>query len=545
MILFSSCNLFKIEHSLDNNDELIISGFYSPVTQEIIYQWDNTILSDDLQFRINSEDWQDLDSDSNLILTPVSANGSYNFEVKYNKNGLELIKNININTFDEEKNELGDLMLVTVNNRPILDFSETNLEIEYKINSLFNIWQCASNKIIRPTQDLEIGENIVYVRTINELNEYKNYIVKVLIEDNRQIRIFADQDAVESLTNPVGYDYTAEHEINIEFRDDVFEDAEINLHGASSLGYNRKSYEIRLPSGDYTNLFSDVYADSFLLISMDADTGYLNHHMAFTILSELGLFVPSFKLFEVEFNYQSLGMYMLVEKTQDGIIRKKPEVEFVIRRRYYPEYDLKYYYDSAQIDLSNYIETYNSIYDLSNSYSGSELYDELSKRMDIDGYMCWIAFNTFVQNGDYSDEIFFYGLPGIIENDKPYFLISAWDYDDLFLPPHWGNFTPGSLVYCNEMILDKAIEEDSFLYNRYKSIFLNLLENILTEDYLNAVFQNTEYELSFFLKRKEICDIQHNISVEDEVSWIQFTNYYDDRLQYLIQRRTELITQLQ
>ena len=52
-------------------------------------------------------------------------------------------------------------------------------------------------------------------------------------------------------------------------------------------------------------------------------------------------------------------------------------------------------------------------------------YRALKKRMNIDAYTRWIAFNSLVKMGDYVDEIYFYSSN---ENQQtPYWGIQAWD----------------------------------------------------------------------------------------------------------------------
>jgi len=36
----------------------------------------------------------------------------------------------------------------------------------------------------------------------------------------------------------------------------------------------------------------------------------------------------------------------------------------------------------------------------------------LSKWVDIDSYLKWLAFNFLVRNGDYTDEVYFFADPG-------------------------------------------------------------------------------------------------------------------------------------
>lgn len=109
--------------------------------------------------------------------------------------------------------------------------------------------------------------------------------------------------------------------------------------------------------------------------------------------------------------------------------------------------------------------------------------------------MKWIAFNFFVRNSDYTDEVFFY-----IDPDNYKFNFIPWDYDDLFSSePHEG-FTESrrllgdNLIFSTEDLLDKKIAEDEFLYKAYL-VQLKELLNQLSPAVLKKIFEKTFEEL--------------------------------------------------
>ena len=79
------------------------------------------------------------------------------------------------------------------------------------------------------------------------------------------------------------------------------------------------------------------------------------------------------------------------------------------------------------------------------------------------------CFQFFVQNGDYSDEVFFYIDPKIRK-----FRIIPWDYDDIFAnAPHEGGAENKKALseinlFSTEDHLDEKIATDSYLI-RYLS----------------------------------------------------------------------------
>ena len=59
----------------------------------------------------------------------------------------------------------------------------------------------------------------------------------------------------------------------------------------------------------------------------------------------------------------------------------------------------------------------------------------MSQWIDLDIYMKWLAFNFFIRNGDYTDEVYFYMDPATGK-----YRIIPWDYDDIFASgPHEGS----------------------------------------------------------------------------------------------------------
>lgn len=118
--------------------------------------------------------------------------------------------------------------------------------------------------------------------------------------------------------------------------------------------------------------------------------------------------------------------------------------------------------------------------------------------------MKWLAFNFFVRNGDYTDEVYFFVDPGTNK-----FSIIPWDYDDLFsAAPHEGNVESRKLLgdklfFSTEDLLDKKIVTDPYLYKIYLIQFGELM-NQLTTDVLKRVFENMYAELYPYYSNNEI-----------------------------------------
>ena len=133
--------------------------------------------------------------------------------------------------------------------------------------------------------------------------------------------------------------------------------------------------------------------------------------------------------------------------------------------------------------------------------------------------MKWLAFNFFVRNGDYTDEVYFCIDPVV---DK--FKIIPWDYDDIFAAaPHegmdgWKKNIGDKFIFSSEDLLDQKIATDPYLYAKYL-IQLNEVLNQLSASTLKSVFENTYADLYPYYSNEEIIgmsqyDLYKNASIE-------------------------------
>jgi hypothetical protein len=104
----------------------------------------------------------------------------------------------------------------------------------------------------------------------------------------------------------------------------------------------------------------------------------------------------------------------------------------------------------------------------------------------MESYLRWLAFNTYMQSGDYADEVYFYASA---EATSWYFRVHAWDSDDLFRKCHYKSKyvhdDPAGIVYCSEGDLDKALFASAAVYER----FLDALEAWITSDLSGPVLE--------------------------------------------------------
>lgn len=286
---------------------------------------------------------------------------------------------------------------------------------------------------------------------------------------------------------------------------DTLDAKEITTRGQTTLMFDRKSLNIKLKSkatfrhGTRTELLKD-----FSLLSLAMDKYYCRNRLAFEMLDTLGIFNLFYSFCELRINGSSAGVYMILERPEDWAIKEK-QSPAVIRRGYDHKISkMKAGKNVSRTDTKKYTGCYRQIYRSLHDYEGKELYNVLQENVDMDVYMKWIAFNFLVQNGDYSDEIFFYMDPAINK-----YRIIPWDYDDIFARiPHEGaskgNAIIGDkLIFSAEDLLDEKIITDTYLYAVYLERLKAVLE-ILSPALMKSVFEQTYAELYPYYINEEI-----------------------------------------
>lgn len=301
---------------------------------------------------------------------------------------------------------------------------------------------------------------------------------------------------------------------------------EIHTRGNTTLHFRRKSYSISLD--DEASLYHGPRKEQmkkFYAISLSMDRNYIRNRLAFGMMEEIGLFKLFYAYAELKINDQSEGIYMILERPQDWAMKKKNS-PLVIRRGYNQRIDkIKTGKKIEKPEAKNYKNYYKKIYKSLNKYEGRALYDTLSQWLDLELYMKWLAFNYFVKNGDYTDEVYFYIDPAV---DK--FKFIPWDYDDIFaIAPHEGkaikkDIIGDKFIFSSEDKLDQKIANDPYLYRVYISIFQKTI-TLLSDEALKNIFESTYAELSPYIQKAEILqmakyDLYKNVSlrsIEDEL----------------------------
>lgn len=274
--------------------------------------------------------------------------------------------------------------------------------------------------------------------------------------------------------------------------------ATAHLRGQSSLGCPRKSFTVNLAGGRARRLAPGATEDKFHLISLCLDDRYYKLMLSNRIMGPLGIYPLDVRFVRLRIAGANAGVYLFIEDVTDTLISERVATGAVIRRRFDPEdkpEDVKHPPAGADADAA--LAAYESLAALVDSEPPEALLVALSERIDLDNYLRWLALMTFLQNGDYVDEAFFFGSTEAAGG--LYFRHLGWDSDDLLAScHHGGKFAlqdPFGILYCAEADLDHALLASPEVYARFVDHLELLMTDTLAPGTLAALLDGVRAEL--------------------------------------------------
>lgn len=286
--------------------------------------------------------------------------------------------------------------------------------------------------------------------------------------------------------------------------------ARAHIRGHGSVLCERKSYTVKLP-GPNRHIFPGAGIDELYLISLCDDVRYLNQYSVMPILAELGLFPLRSRLVELVLDGESRGVYLLLDKAPESMVRDNSRVSSVLRRSLGDDgieyFRVKYARDEMTADDD---QRFYSLMQELQPLSGQALSRRLDERMDFDQYLRMLAFNSMFLNGDYVDEVWVMGSDMIAPSGEvtERFRVMGWDHDDIFSECHHGGARaltdPNGLLYCAESLFDYQVLQDPVIYGRYVDTLEQTMADVAPDVVLAAV-QGTRNDLLPFFERPAIC----------------------------------------
>ncbi|MEL6252583.1 MAG: CotH kinase family protein [Bacteroidota bacterium] len=286
--------------------------------------------------------------------------------------------------------------------------------------------------------------------------------------------------------------------IQAQLNDKEIQIEKIRIRGKSSLHFSRKSFSIHLSKNSELKFSSSSKAfRKFYLMSLSMDKFDYYNRLAFQCMAEIGIFPLDYRYAQLKINEEDQGTYFFVEKPDEYVL-KEIEGRFIMRRGAYSQADdIELAKGLSKAEAKSYQKKYLEIKRICKQYEGKDLVERLSALIDLPAYMKWLAFNYWINNGDYNDEVFFYVKE---ENAVPLFSILPWDYDDIFADgPHEGwsirnKRIKDALIFSSEDYLGRKIATDSVLYADYLKILDEVIA-VLSEEKLKGIFGEIREEL--------------------------------------------------
>ena len=187
----------------------------------------------------------------------------------------------------------------------------------------------------------------------------------------------------------------------------------------------------------------------------------------------------------------------------------------MIRRRYNDALEVKdAKKEISEADVLKYTATLKSVHKSIRELSGDQLIATLEKNLNLKNYLKWLAFNYIVKNGDYSDEVYFFGKKN--EAGEIYFDVSPWDMDDSFSEkmhisniPTFPNYkmqenSKKQMIYNYESRIDRKVAGDEKLLRMYFAAMDEVVTTLSKGDVLWNIQQNILTDLNPYLDDADI-----------------------------------------
>jgi hypothetical protein len=166
--------------------------------------------------------------------------------------------------------------------------------------------------------------------------------------------------------------------------------------------------------------------------------------------------------------------------------------------------------EKARGDPADAAAAWTSFQDGLEGLAGDQLMAAAAERIDLDGYLTWVALMTALKNGDYVDELLMTATDARAPGGaiREHWSFAGWDNDDLFTDCHFAGghamSDPNQLLYCVEGNLDEILLADPVVYRRYVDRLQDVLDWLSPEKMQEALDRTGAALLPFF-ERPEIC----------------------------------------
>jgi len=364
-------------------------------------------------------------------------------------------------------------------------------------------------------------------------NDKYYYEMKLIITNLPLISITTDTEITDNDTNSV-FKY-----INPYNLDEVITyNSKINIRGATSKRYDKKSYKVEMFDKNYENekninISNFYYGSTFILDAMFRDNSKIRNVFSndiWNVISDDFTNVDVYSEYvELFINGQYVGLYSFTEPinrknlnlnksslNNTSVIIKSNETTIPesnknfsnITENKYLDYELKYPNDTELYSISweKILSKLSKYYD----YNIEKTYENLNEIFDMNNYIDLLIFNVFVNNTDNNlrKNNYYY-----LKNLDSKINIHPWDMEFSFGLKYDEdakyNYKKDLNDYNDisfDIEYDNLVKLSDLIVNRY----WNLRRNVLTEEYLDN------------LLNKYLTDLNKGAANRDSDIWVDY-----------------------
>lgn len=273
--------------------------------------------------------------------------------------------------------------------------------------------------------------------------------------------------------------------------------------GGGSRHHRRKSLTLRLGRpATFRRGGRTKRLRSFFLISLNGDRGYFRSMVALDLLDDLGLF-PLFRAFcELRLNGKSEGVYLVLQRPKQ-YARDEPGLGFLARKlqnRGALRADLLHRWGATPWRLDDFARRFLDLYRVATVTRGARRVEALDRRLHLDRYLAWLAFDHLVRNAD-AGQVFLMAPPGL---GPIRFDVLPWDYDRAFDPA--ARDEPGQPILHKEYddLLDEVVRADPVLLARYRRVLSRAAARVASA--ARPTFERVHRELQSYYAREDVLE---------------------------------------
>jgi len=334
---------------------------------------------------------------------------------------------------------------------------------------------------------------------------------------------------------------------------------EIQNRGQTSLKkFSRKNLSVKVDkdhaSDQHKKMHIGHVESSKIILSAGPEDGLLlKNKISYALLKLVGISSLETEYAEVILNGKSQGLYMITDNPSDYMTKDK-DADVVFRRRYNDDIEIKdAKKEMSQTEIKSAQKQLMNLHRKLTSLKGEQFINEISKQMNLKNYMKWMALNYILKNGDFVDEVYFYGKKQA--DGTMYFDIAPWDLDDTFSKqmhleqiPTFPNNAMGSesdkqLIYNYEGRIDLAIAKDPVLLEMYFNEMAEVVTQI-DDIALEAIFADVRHDVSVYTQDQDI----QKAGLQDPIKAIYNDDYVNkslnEKLQMIRERRDKVKVEL-